>query len=156
MCITGLVNVCNIAGNAVLINGLGPFPQLGAAGAALSSSIFRAVGLLLMAWAFFRAEPGVRLSRQDVWPDARPSAAPASAHRPARRQRKPVLQSVPGQLPGVREPDGHLCGHHPHVAAMFANCIYMLVMAISQAGQVLVGYWAPRTWTAHTGAPCGF
>ena len=25
-------------------------------------------------------------------------------------------------------------------AAMFANCIYMLVMAISQAGQVLVGY----------------
>ena len=48
MLITGLVNVCNIAGNAVLINGLGPLPRLGAAGAALSSSIFRVAGFLLM------------------------------------------------------------------------------------------------------------
>ena len=52
MLITGFINVCNIIGNAVLINGLGPLPRLGAAGAALSSSIFRVVGMLLMGWMF--------------------------------------------------------------------------------------------------------
>lgn len=140
MCITGLVNVCNIAGNAVLINGLGPFPRLGAAGAALSSSIFRAVGLLLMAWAFFRAEPGVRLSRRDVWP------VPDHLLRrllaiglPAGGESLSYNLSQASCLVFVNGMGTYVVTTRMY-AAMFANCIYMLVMAISQAGQVLVGY----------------
>lgn len=140
MYITAMVNVCNIAGNAVLINGLGPLPRLGAAGAALSSSIFRVVGMLLMMWTFHHNIP-----------EARVSAA--------------LLRPFPGQLLkrllSIGLPSGgeslsynlsqasclvfvNLMGTAVVTtrmySVMFANCIYMLVSAVSQAGQILVGY----------------
>jgi putative MATE family efflux protein len=41
---TAIVNVINVIGNALLIYGLGPFPALGVAGAALSTAIAQAIG----------------------------------------------------------------------------------------------------------------
>ena len=140
MYITGLVNVFNIAGNAVLINGLGPFPRLGAAGAALSSSLFRAVGFLLMAGAFFRAVEGARVRLSDLrpmpWPLLRRLLAIGL---PAGGESLSYNLSQASCLVFVNLMGTYVVTTRMY-AAMFANCIYMLVMAISQAGQVLVGY----------------
>lgn len=43
MYITGFANILNIIGNYVLITGFGPFPQLGIAGAAISTSVSRII-----------------------------------------------------------------------------------------------------------------
>lgn len=140
MCITGFVNVCNIGGNAVLINGIGPFPRLGAAGAALSSAVFRGVGMVLMLWAFLRAVPGARISPALLRPF--PGA---------------LLRRLLGiGLPSVGENLSYnlsqmsclvfvnLMGAYVVTtrmyASMFASCIYMLICAVAQVGQVLVGY----------------
>ena len=47
MRITALVNALNVIGNYVLITGWGPFPELGIAGAALSTSLSRLVAVLI-------------------------------------------------------------------------------------------------------------
>ena len=140
MLITGLVNVCNIAGNAVLINGLGPLPRLGAAGAALSSSIFRVAGFLLMYYAF-----------RQSFPEASASF----------RQLRPFPGGLMRRLVSIGLPSGgenlsyqlsqmsclvfvNMMGTYVVTtrmfAVMFANCIFMLISAVSQAGQVLIGY----------------
>ncbi|MEG2037205.1 MAG: MATE family efflux transporter [Ruthenibacterium sp.] len=140
MLITGLVNVFNILGNAVLINGFGPLPRLGAAGAALSSSLFRAVGFVLMARAFFAATPEARIHPVLL---------------------RPFPHHLLRRLLGIGIPSGgenlsynlsqmsclvfvNLMGTAVTTArmysVMFANCIYMLISAVSQAGQILIGY----------------
>ena len=43
MYITGFANILNIIGNYILITGFGPFPQLGIAGAAISTSVSRII-----------------------------------------------------------------------------------------------------------------
>ncbi len=47
MYVTGVVNVFNIIGNYVLITGFGPFPEMGIAGAALSTSISRIIAVCI-------------------------------------------------------------------------------------------------------------
>jgi putative MATE family efflux protein len=47
MLITGLVNILNVIGNYLLINGIGVFPEMGVEGAALSTTISRAVGSII-------------------------------------------------------------------------------------------------------------
>ncbi len=52
MVVSVLTNVMNMIGNAVLIYGLGPFPELGVTGAALSTNLSRLSGLAVMAFLF--------------------------------------------------------------------------------------------------------
>jgi putative MATE family efflux protein len=54
MAVTGLVNVLNIVGNYALIFGHWGFPQLGVEGAAISTSVCRAVSMLILAIVHFR------------------------------------------------------------------------------------------------------
>lgn len=140
MWITGLVNLCNIGGNAVLINGLGPFPRLGAAGAALSSSIFRVLGMALMAVAFFRVVQGARISPAELrpmpWHLLRRLLAIGL---PAGGESLSYNLSQASCLVFVNLMGTYVVTTRMY-ASMFANCIYMLVMAVAQAGQVLVGY----------------
>ena len=65
---TGLINLINIVGNSAFIYGLGPLPRLGAAGAALSTSICRTVGMLLMIFAFFHTVQNARVSLKVLRP----------------------------------------------------------------------------------------
>lgn len=51
--ITGIANVLNIIGNYVLITGVGPFPELGIAGAAWSTTISRILATLLYTYVLF-------------------------------------------------------------------------------------------------------
>lgn len=140
MYITGLVNLCNIGGNAVLINGLGPFPRLGAAGAALSSSIFRALGMVLMALAFFRAVQDAKVSLSQLrpmpWPLLRRLLAIGL---PAGGESLSYNLSQASCLVFVNMMGTYAVTTRMYTA-MFANCIYMLAMATGQAGQILVGY----------------
>lgn len=140
MLITGLVNVFNIIGNAVLINGFGPIPRMGAAGAALSSSIFRVVGFLLMMGAFFSATPGAKVSFSLLRPFPKhllqrmlaigvPSGGENLSYNLSQMS---CLVFV--NLMGTAVVTARM------YSVMFANCIYMLIAAVSQAGQILIGY----------------
>lgn len=140
MAITGVVNVCNIVGNAVLINGIGPLPRLGAAGAALSSSIFRFVGMALMAWAFFKSCPEAKVSLRLLRPF------------PQKLLRRLLSIGLPAGGEGLSynlsqtsclvfvNMMGTFVVTTRMYASMFASCIYMLISAVSQAGQIMVGY----------------
>jgi putative MATE family efflux protein len=54
MQITALVNVINVVVNALFIYGLGPFPALGVAGAAVGTAVAQACGGLLALWVLLR------------------------------------------------------------------------------------------------------
>ena len=54
MFISIVINLLNIAGNFVLIGGMGPIPMLGVAGAAISSDLSRLVGVVIVIWLFKR------------------------------------------------------------------------------------------------------
>lgn len=140
MCITGLVNLCNIGGNAILINGLGPIPQMGAAGAALSSAIFRGVGLVLMAVAFFKSIPEARISISLLKPFPTdilkrllaiglPSGGESFSYNLSQMITLTFINAMGTAVVTTRM-----------YSVMIATCVYMLLVAVSQAGQVLVGY----------------
>ena len=140
MLITGFINVCNIAGNAVLINGIGPLPRLGAAGAALSSSIFRVVGMVLMGWMVFRytqqARVGISLLRpfpkgllRRLLEIGLPSGGESLSYNLSQTSCLVFVNMMGTYVVTTRM-----------YTVMFANCIYMLISAASQAGQIVVGY----------------
>ena len=140
MAITGIVNVCNILGNAVLINGVGPLPRLGAAGAALSSSIFRVVGFALMVWVFFRSFPEARIAPSLLRPWPRdlfrrliaigvPSGGESLSYQFTQMSCLVFVNMMGTYVVTTRM-----------YTVMLANCIYLLISAVSQAGQVTVGY----------------
>ncbi len=140
MRISVLVNVCNVVGNAALINGFGPVPPLGAVGAALSSSVFRVMGMLLMIAAFRRNLPDARVRAALLRPfPGRLFVRLLSIGLPAAGEGLSYNLSQASCLGFV-----NLMGAYVVTARMYsvmlANCIYMLVVAVSRAGQVLIGY----------------
>lgn len=56
-----VMNILNIAGNMVLIHGLGPIPSLGVAGVCISTNISKILGFVLIVYLFHRYTPA-RLS----------------------------------------------------------------------------------------------
>lgn len=54
MLISVFINLFNVAGNALLINGAGPIPSMGVAGAAIATNISRLVGVILYILLFIR------------------------------------------------------------------------------------------------------
>lgn len=140
MLVTGIINLINIVGNAAFINGLGPLPRMGAAGAALSTAICRFVGMVLLGMAFYRNVPGEKIKAS-------------------------LLRPFPGdllkKLLGIGLPTGgeNLSYNLSQMAClvfvntfgtyvvttrmycgMFAQICYMLVLAVSQAGQIIISY----------------
>ncbi len=62
-----LMNVLNIVGNAVLIYGLGPIPALGVVGVAISTTVSKALALLVMVILFYK-RIGLKLSVRQLRP----------------------------------------------------------------------------------------
>lgn len=61
MVITGIANLTNIAGNYLLITGAGPFPEMGIAGAALSTSLSRILALILYVYVLYVKRSPIKL-----------------------------------------------------------------------------------------------
>lgn len=133
------MNLLNVAGNAVLINGLLGLPRLGVIGAAVSTVLSKAVGVALVWW-MVRRRCAVELS----W-----------------RYLRPFPRETMGQLVGIVLPSGaealsynvsqifilrfiNVLGTAAVTAkvygGMLANVAYVYVLAVSQATQILLGY----------------
>lgn len=137
MLVSVFINCLNIGGNYVLINGLGPIPALGVAGAAVSSGLSRLVGVVVIA-ALFRRQFGnvVRLSELRPFPKRQLArllriGVPAGGESVSYNLSQICIQTV--------------CNHFAAFvvntrvyANMFANITYMFGSAMSQAAQVVV------------------
>lgn len=140
MCSTGLINLINIAGNVAFIYGIGPFPRLGAAGAAISTSICRTAGMFFLMFAFFRFVPNAHLSLKKFF----------------RTPKKLVKRFLYIGLPSGGENLSYnlsqsvslifvnIMGTYAVTTRMyvviFAQVCYMLINAVSQAASIIIGY----------------
>ncbi len=61
MYVTGIVNILNIIGNFVLITGFGPFPKLGIAGAAWSTTLSRFIALFMYIYLLYFKDSNLKL-----------------------------------------------------------------------------------------------
>ena len=137
MAVSIFMNCLNIGGNYILINGLGPLPALGVAGAAISSGLSRLAGVVVIACMFQRRFRGTL----------------------SLRHLRPFPKAEMRQLLGIGLPTGSECLSYngsqiciqaicnrfaayvvnTRVYAMiFANVTYMFGSALSQACQVVV------------------
>lgn len=137
---TGVINLINIVGNTAFIYGLGPIPRLGAAGAAISTSICRTAGMLMMIFAFFATVQNARVSLKAL---------------------RPFPTELLKRFLGIGLPAGgeglsynlsqstslvfvNLMGTFAVTTrmycVMFAQVCYMLISAVSQAVAIVVGY----------------
>lgn len=66
MYITGLANITNIIGNYVLIKGVGPFPEMGVAGAALATTLSRGIAVSIYIYILFIKDRQVTIKKSDL------------------------------------------------------------------------------------------
>ena len=137
---TGVINLINILGNTALIYGLGPLPQLGAAGAALSTLTCRMVGMCLLLVSFLRSIPGATLSPRmlNPWPSmlfrrllgiGLPAGGEGLSYNLSQATSLVFVNMIGTYAVTTRV-----------YAVIFAQVCFMLISAVSQATAVLVGY----------------
>lgn len=66
MIITAIANILNIIGNYVFITGWGPFPQMGIAGAAWSTTISRMIAMILYTYILFIKKTRVQIKIKNM------------------------------------------------------------------------------------------
>ena len=137
--VSAVMNLCNIAGNAVLINGLLGAPRLGVMGAAISTDLSKCIGLVLV-WMMLHRRLGIRLSHSDLAP-----AGDGEARRLLRIALPSAGQELSynlSQITILRMVN--LMGTAVVAAKVFcgmlANLCYLYSQAISQATQIVLGY----------------
>ena len=139
-CSTGVINLVNIAGNMALIYGIGPFPRLGVAGAAISTSICRTVGMLIVMFAFFRTVPGTRISLKPLRPFPTDIFKRfLSIGLPSGGEGLSYNLSQSASLIFV-----NMMGTYAVTTRMytliFVQICYMLVSAVSESAAIIIGY----------------
>lgn len=139
MYVSIVMNVLNIVGNAVLINGWLGFPQLGSAGAAISTVISKTIGLgliillfykkvhLPMGFRFLRPFPR-KILRNLCW-IAFPSGAESFSYN--------VSQMC---ILGIVNTFGTMVTATKGYCSILANLSYVYAVALSQATQIVLGY----------------
>ena len=150
-----VMNLLNVAGNAVLINGFFGLPRMGVSGAAVSTCLSKAVGLGLVIWTLHR-RCAVRFSLKYL---------------------RPFPWDTCKRLLGIAMPSGmeslsynisqifilrfiNLMGTAVIAtkvyASMLANVAYVYSIAVAQATQIILGYLmgarkldevSPRVWS---------
>ena len=68
MKINVFVNILNILGNYILIFGKFGFPALGVNGAAISTTISRIIGAIMLFFSLYREKSKISISLQDLFP----------------------------------------------------------------------------------------
>lgn len=139
MIISVIMNVMNIVGNAILINGWFGMPQLGAVGAAISTDISKLVGLVLMIGMFFKSRR-VKMGMRYLRPF------------PVQILKNLCLLAIPTGLEsfsynlsqmiilGIVNSFGTLVTVTKGYCTIFANIDYVYAMAIATATQIVLGY----------------
>lgn len=133
------MNLINIAGNALLISGIGPIPALGVAGVAISTTLSRLIGVLILARMFRRfigARISLRLLRPFPWDLLKkllgiglPSAGESFAYNLSQIT---ILSFI--NLFGTAVITTKV------YASMLAMLSYIFASAITQATQVIIGH----------------
>ena len=134
-----VMNLLNVVGNAILINGFFGFPQMGVAGAAVSTVISKAVGLTL-ACITLKRRCTVRLSLKYLRPFpvetfrtllgiALPSGAESLSYNVSQTF---ILRFI--NLMGASVVSAKVYG------SMLANVAYVYSIAVAEATQILLGY----------------
>lgn len=139
MIVSIVMNVMNIIGNAVLINGWFGLPRLGAIGAAISTDISKVVGLLLIILLFVkRTDVKLKIAYLRPFPTqilknlcrlAIPSGVESFSYNMSQMCILGIVNSF-GTLVTVTK------GY----CSIFANLSYVYAMAIASATQVVLGY----------------
>ena len=134
-----VMNVMNIIGNAILINGWFGMPRLGAVGAAVSTDISKLVGLGLMILLFVK-RTNVKLGLRFLKPF------------PVQIMKKLCLLAVPSGVEsfsynmsqmcilGIVNSFGTMVTVTKGYCSIFANLAYVYAMAIASATQIVLGY----------------
>jgi putative MATE family efflux protein len=146
--LVGVINVLNVAFNALFIFGLGPFPAFGVDGAAYGTIVARAIGVVAGVWLLASGRNVVRLGRGSFlphWPMARTMVGIGV---PAGTQG--VLQNVSG-LMVMRIVTSTSAGAYGAAAMSIgmqvASLAFMPGVAVSVAATSLVGQalgaWRP-------------
>ncbi len=137
--ISAVMNVLNIAGNALLIHGFGPLPSLGLRGVAYSSNFARLAGLFLFVW-LLRRRRQLKISAAYLKPF------------PFAQEKRLLSIGLPAGGDSLSYTSAQVCILRmintfgtPVVAAgiyskMFANLSFLYSLALAQATQILVGY----------------
>ena len=139
MIVSIVMNVMNIIGNAILINGWFGMPRLGAVGAAVSTDISKLVGLGLMILLFVK-RTNVKLGLRFLKPF------------PVQIMKKLCLLAVPSGVEsfsynmsqmcilGIVNSFGMMVTVTKGYCGIFANLAYVYAMAIASATQIVLGY----------------
>lgn len=139
MIVSIVMNVMNIIGNAILINGWFGMPRLGAVGAAVSTDISKLVGLGLMILLFVK-RTNVKLGLRLLKPF------------PVQIMKKLCLLAVPSGVEsfsynmsqmcilGIVNSFGTMVTVTKGYCSIFANLAYVYAMAIASATQIVLGY----------------
>ena len=139
MIVSIVMNVMNIIGNAILINGWFGMPRLGAVGAAVSTDISKLVGLGLMILLFVK-RTNVKLGLRFLKPF------------PVQIMKKLCLLAVPSGVEsfsynmsqmcilGIVNSLGTMVTVTKGYCSIFANLAYVYAMAIASATQIVLGY----------------
>ena len=139
MLISIVMNLLNIGGNYILINGLWGLPRMGVAGAAISSVVSRLIGLILIIY-FFKKCIHVKIS----WSYLRPF--------PFGQLKKLLAIGLPSGGESISYNFSQICIQRicnlfenfvintRVFANMFAMLSYIYGSAIAQASQIVVGY----------------
>lgn len=139
MVVSVIINLLNIGGNYLLINGHGGFPALGVAGAAISSVVSRIIGCILVI-IFFRKQTGAKMKISHLRPlptdligKLLRIGLPAGGENISYNLSQICIQAVCNLLPI------YVITTRVY-ANMFANFSYLYASAVAQATQIVVGY----------------
>ncbi len=139
MIISIIMNVCNIIGNAILINGLFGLPRLGIIGAAISTDISKVLGLILI-FGMFLKKTDIHLSIKNLRPFPKRAlknllgiGIPSSGEMLSYQLAQLVILAFINVFGTAIIATRVYCN-------MMANIAYVYSVAISQATQIVVGY----------------
>ena len=139
MIVAVIMNIVNIIGNIILIDGLLGFPELGIIGSAISTSLSRCLGLALVVYLFYK-KTDARLSLKYVKPfpfktmkNLLHIGLPSGLEEMSYNLSQVVIMTFVNMFGTYVITTKVYC-------SMFANVAYIYSIAIAQASQIVVSY----------------
>lgn len=140
MLISIAINIFNVIGNLILINGYGPFPRLGVVGVSISTCVSRAIGIIFCIIIFVRNKE-LKMSFKNLKPFPTvelkkmlgigiPSGAEVVSYNLSQIFILRMINSF-----------GKFVVTTKYFTQLFAYFSYLYAMAVSQASQIIIGHY---------------